>query len=241
MGNGWRAVVWLMRPWLLFFLLLALIALVWTRGWRPPDRYNPWAALDLRAAPDGFFRFKMKRLEQQPAQCLAALTQAGADFTPVADRDEATSECGWTHALRLRATGTARLERPAIVSCPLAASLVLLDGQVLQPTAQALFRQRVTQIDHVGSYACRRVDHRDAAPLSRHARAEAIDLTGFRLADGTTLSVIHDWSKPGREGVFMHEIHDGGCRVAGMLLGPDYNRAHRTHFHLQQGGWGYCH
>lgn len=228
-----------MRAWLLFLLLLALVGLVWTRGWRPPDRYNPWATLDLRAEPDPFFRYKMMRLANDPARCRAALTEAGADFTPLADREEAGG-CGWRDAVRLRGTGHAQLQRSTIVTCPLAASLVLMDREVLQPAAQQLFGEAVTQIDHVGSYACRRVNHSQTGPLSAHARAKAIDLTGFRLADGSTLTVSGDWSKAGRNGIFLHRVHDGTCKVAGMVLGPEYNAAHRTHFHVQQGGSGYC-
>lgn len=228
-----------MRAWLLFLLLLALIGLVWTRGWRPPNRYNPWATLDLRAEPDLFFRYKMMRLAGDPVQCRAALTRAGASFVPVADREQGNG-CGWHDAVRLRGTGHARLQRSTILSCPLAASLVLLDGQVLQPAAHQLFGQAVAQIDHVGSYACRRVDHRQTGPLSAHARAQAIDVTGFRLADGRSVTVSKDGSSPGLSGAFLHRVHDGACKVAGMVLGPEYDAAHRTHFHIQQGGGGYC-
>lgn len=228
-----------MRAWLLFLLLLSLGALVWARGWRPPDRFNPWATLDLRAKPDPFFRYKMMRLADDPAQCRAALSQAGAEFTALADREE-SGGCGWSDAVRLRGTGHAQLQRSAIVTCPLAASLVLLDGQVLQPAAQQLFGQAVTQMDHVGSYVCRRVNHSQTGRLSTHARAEAIDLTGFRLADGTTLTISSDWSRAGTDGLFLRRVHAGACSVAGMVLGPEYNAAHRTHFHVQQGGGGYC-
>lgn len=228
-----------MRAFLLFILLLALVAVVWTRGWRPPDRYNPWATLDLRAPPDAFFRYKLHRLGEHPAQCRAALATAGAHFSSVPDR-EVEGGCGWTDAVRLRGTGIARLQRPAIVTCPLAASLVLLDRRVLQPAAEALFGQHVRQIDHMGSYACRRVDHRERGPLSRHARAEAIDVAGFELADGHVITVSRDWSGNDRDARFLHRVHDGACAVSGMVLGPDYDRPHRTHFHIQQGGWGYC-
>src|SRR5690349_9073115 len=131
-----------MRAFLLFLLLLALLALVWSRGWRPPDRYNPWAPLDLRAPPDLFFRYKLERLSQEPSACKAALARAGARFDPLADR-HGPGACGWVDAVRLRGTGTAKLVRPAIVTCPLAATLVLLDRQVLQPAAQQLYRSAV--------------------------------------------------------------------------------------------------
>lgn len=228
-----------MRAFLLFLLLLALLALVWSRGWRPPDRYDPWAPLDLRAPPDLFFRYKLDRLAREPAACKAALAQAGARFDPLPDR-AGPGACGWTDAVRLRGTGQAVLQRPAIVTCPLAATLVLLDRQVLQPASRELYRSRVVRIDHVGSYACRNVYGRRAAPLSRHARAAAIDLTGFRLADGQELDIARDWRTQGRAGDFLHRVHNRACEVSGMVLGPDYNAEHRSHFHVEAGGWGYC-
>jgi hypothetical protein len=228
-----------MRAFLLLLLLLSLLALLFARGWRPPDRFNPWATLDLRATPDVWVRYKLARLADDPAQCRAALTRAAADFSALADRQD-SGACGWADAVRLRATGTARLQRPTVVSCPLAASLVLFDGQVLQPAARRLFRQPVTQIEHLGSYACRNVYHRAQAPLSAHASARAIDLSGFKLSDGRRIQILADWPRADPAGDFLQQVHAGGCAVTGMLLGPDYNQAHRDHFHLQQRGWGYC-
>lgn len=227
-----------MRAWLLFMLLLSLTALVWARGWRVPDRCNPWAPLDLKAEPDAFLRYKLQRLDEDPAMCRAAIHDAGAVFTPVADHEEAGG-CGWSNAVRLSAISGARLSSSAVVTCPLAASLVLFDRQVLQPEAQAAFGSPVRVIEHVGSYACRNIYHRDHAPLSRHAIADAIDLTGFRLADGHRVTIAHAWDDA-RDGPFLHALHNQGCRYFGALFGPGYNAAHRTHFHAQGGGFGYC-
>lgn len=130
--------------------------------------------------------------------------------------------------------------RPAIVACPLAAPLVLLDRQVLQPAARQLYRSAVARIDHVGSYACRNLYGRARAQPSRNARAAAIDLTGFVLVDGQELRIAGGWQAPGKPGAFLHRVHNRACEVAGMALGPDYNREHHGHFHLEAGGRGDC-
>lgn len=232
-----------MRTLLLFVLLFALLALVWSRGWRPPARYDPWAPLDLRAPPDLFFRYKLQRLGADTRSCESALARAGARFEPVADR-HGPGSCGWRGAVRLDAIGGAKFARPAIVTCPLAASLVLLEREVLQPAARDLYGRSVARIDHLGSYACRNLCGRAAAPLSRHARAEAIDLAGFELQGGRVLQVADDRNGHGRAAVFLHRVQDRACEVAGMVLGPGYNAEHRGHFHfhfhVQAGGWGYC-
>lgn len=185
-----------------------------------------------------FLRYKLHRLGADPALCRAAIRDAGAVFTPLADHETAGG-CGLHDAVRLSAVGAAQLASPATVSCPLAASLALYDRQVLQPEARVAFDSPVRVIEHVGSYACRNIYHREQAPLSWHARAQAIDLAGFRLADGRNISLAQDWDD-GRSGPFLHALQRRGCRYFDALFGPDYNAAHRTHFHAQVGGFGYC-
>lgn len=228
-----------MRAVLLLLLLLALAALLWSRGWRPPDRFNPWAPLDLRAPPDLFVRYKLQRLAGQPEQCRAALTAAGVRFSPLVDRD-GSDGCGWSDAVRLRDVGAVALSSPLVLSCPLAATTVLWTRQVLQPLAEAQLGQPLVRLDHLGSFACRDVYHRAQGALSEHARADALDVNGFELADGRRVLVRRDWSAPDAPGRFLHEAQQRGCRLFGMVLGPDYNLAHQDHFHLQRRGWGYC-
>lgn len=226
---------------LLLLLLLAIVVLgLWASGWRPADRFNPWAPLDLRAEPDLFLRYKLHRLDEDPARCRAALVQAGARFTPLPDH-AGRDGCGWHDAVQLSGTGIAQLTHLTTVTCPLAASLVLLDHHVMQPAAEAVFGQPVRTMDHVGSYACRNIYGEQDAALSSHATAEAIDVTAFQLGDGHVIRIGSDWHR-GSSGVFLHRVEDEGCRYFGIVLGPDYNAAHQSHFHLQESRWmgGWC-
>jgi len=227
-----------MRVWLLLVLLVGLVILVRVEGWRVPDRFDPWAPLDLAAEPDMFLRFKLGRLGDEPRQCLAAIGQAGATFSPLADHEE-PGGCGWTNAVRLSALDDTRLATPVMLTCPMVASLVLFNRRVLQPEARTIYGEPVRTIDHVGSYACRNVYHRDQAPLSRHARADAFDITGVRLADGRRIGVEDGWNSAA-DGPYLHRLQADGCRFFGAFLGPDYNAAHRTHFHLQGAGYRFC-
>lgn len=227
-----------MRAWLLFVLLLALVALAWQRGVRLPDRFNPWAPLKVDAPTNLLTRFKLRRLRNSPAQCRAVLHRSGAEFTAVPDHT-GPHGCGWHDAVRLRTTGRARLQRPAVVTCPLAVSLAMFDRHALQPLAESFFGEHVTRIDHVGSYACRNIYGRAHAPLSRHATAQAIDITGVELADGRRISIRRDWGK-GDKGAFLDDIEQQSCGFFGTILGPRYNAAHLGHLHLQGTGGGWC-
>ena len=98
------------------------------------------------------------------------------------------------------------------------------------------------QIEHLGSYSCRRLYGRGEGPWSQHATGNAIDIAGFVLADGRRISVLHDWSGSDGEAQFLHRARDGACGAFATVLSPDYNAAHRDHLHLDMGGnWsGLC-
>lgn len=131
------------------------------------------------------------------------------------------------------------------MACPVAAALAVWEWEVIQPAAQRHFGRRVRAIDHFGSYNCRRLYSRDAGAFSEHATADAIDIAGFRLSDGTRVRVVGDWSGAGRKAAFLREVHAGACGLFATVLGPAYNAAHRDHFHLDQAvrgatGWRTC-
>jgi hypothetical protein len=120
--------------------------------------------------------------------------------------------------------------------------LFLWEKQVVEPAAERHFGQRVTRIDTFGSYSCRPVRGRTQG-WSEHATANAIDIAGFRLADGHRITIAGNWAGEGAEAAFLREVRDGACRIFGTTLSPDYNAAHRDHLHFDQakrGGWSYC-
>ena len=128
------------------------------------------------------------------------------------------------------------------LACPLAAALASWEWDVVQPAAYAQFGSPLRQIDHFGSFACRRVYGRREGNWSEHARARAIDIAGFRLANGRRITVASDWNGGGAPAAFLRRVRDGGCRLFGTTLSPDYNAAHRDHLHLDMADrfGGFC-
>jgi hypothetical protein len=174
-------------------------------------------------------------LGDQPAQCRATLAEAGAGDVPAPPKNSG-ADCGYADGMRLTGEGRTVDFAPVglITSCPVAAALMLFERDVLQPAAQRHFGQRVAIIDHAGSYSCRRLYGRTEGAFSEHATADALDITGFRLADGTRISVVRDWESGGAKGRFLHDVRDGSCRLFATTLSPDYNAAHADHLHLDQ-------
>ena len=116
----------------------------------------------------------------------------------------------------------------------------MFEHHALQPAAQAVYGQAVKRVDHLGSFACRNVYNRENGRRSQHATADALDISGFRLADGRFISVLKDWPKDNQDARFLHQVRDGACDMFSVVLSPDYNAAHRNHFHVDVGPWWRC-
>lgn len=217
-------------------LFLALIAAAYVYGRdyvRTHPQDVPWTDLRLGDPVGAFTGRKLLSLTGDPAQCRALLSEAGIAFTEAPVR-EAGENCGYSDGVRL-GDGEAAFDPVSLVtSCAVAATSRVLVDQVIQPAARRQLGSDVVRIRHAGSYSCRRINGRPDAGFSEHATADAIDITGFDLEDGRSISLLEDWSGTGPESAFLREVHEGGCRLFATALSPDYNRAHADHFHFDQ-------
>jgi len=237
----------LMQRRVVLLLVLALLAfgalLLYGHGRRHPEDV-PWTALDLGQPIGAFTGRKLADLTDEGPHCIALLNRAGVHFQALPGRSE-SPQCGYDHAIRFQPGGaTTIFYRPADVAtnCAVAAGLALWEWHIVQPAARRQFGRPVAGIFHFGSYNCRRMYARATGPWSEHATANAIDVAGFALADGTIISIARDWSGGGAKAAFLHEVRDGACRLFSTVLSPDYNAAHYNHLHLDQaprGAWGW--
>jgi len=238
------------RQAILALVLFALVLLGFFTAYalvrnRPQDL--PWTRLDLGQPIGAFTGRKLAGLTDNFAECRALLQQAGVRYT-ILPTVKSGATCGYADALRFALGGAQRIDySPARlgVSCPVAAGLAMWEWNVLQPAAQKHFGARVERIEHLGSYSCRRMYGRSAGDWSEHATADAIDVAGFLLSDGTHVSVLGDWQGGGEKAAFLREVRTGGCKLFSTVLSPDYNAAHRDHLHLDQAargemGWRAC-
>ncbi len=236
----------LLKTLAVLLLLAAVLAAGFVLTRRGPEDL-PWTTLDL-GRPIGLFTLRrLAALTEDGPACEALLARAGVRFTPLPPRT--SGACGYADGVRLEAGGArgATLAPAGLgTSCAVAAALAMWEWQVVQPAAIAEFGTPVARIDHYGSYACRRIYGRaEGAAWSEHATADAIDIAGFRLADGRRITVAGDWQGDGAEARFLHAVRDGACRLFSTTLSPDYNRAHHDHLHLDMAargrrGWGAC-
>jgi hypothetical protein len=221
----------------ILFLILAGGYALWSGLLKVPPQYNPWAPLDLTALPDMLTRYKLYRAKQNPQLCLQALRRSDIEFRPLEDR--AGGECPLVNIVQVSTAGV-RFNQSFTASCSLAAGWEIFRHSTLQQAAEKHFNQPVTKVEHVGTYACRNVYNRER--LSEHARANAIDITAFVLADGTRVTVARDWNnnRQSQKAAFLRDVHQGACRAFNVVFGPDYNAAHANHFHFDMGGFWAC-
>lgn len=224
----------------MLFCLFAMLGVgaLWSSGWRPPAQWNPWAPLDVRQPPNLLTPYKLARLRDDPQLCSQVLATSGLRYRAQVD-SPASAACPLHNVWRVEG-GQARLSSSFLASCPLAVAYASFELHGLQPLAQQLLGQPVTQVDHLGSFACRNVYHRKQGRLSQHASADALDISGFRLKDGERIVLARDWQGDGRKAQFLRAVQQAACTHFSTVLGPDYNAAHANHFHLDMGRWQVC-
>jgi len=230
--------------WLLLLAIIAVVVL--SKPWEHiPPEWHPWTPLSIDHPMTLVSKWKLAQLKDDPQQCLAVLETApdGAidylaldDYTPVAG-------CPLSNVVRVRRTGVGfSFSSTFTVTCPLAVAWVMFERQQLQPLAQKHMGSDLVRVDHLGSFACRNIYHREGARRSQHATANAFDIAGFRFENGQQVSVLRHWNdntNPARS-IFLKEAHGAACGYFGTVLGPDYNQPHENHFHFDGSGFGFC-
>lgn len=174
--------------------------------------------------------------------CMTELGAAGARFTPVADTYAAPG-CNKLGTVQLSAlAGDASVfgvSNIGPVQCGTAKAFSDWARFGVDRAAREILGSRLARIETMGSYACRNVA--GSQRLSAHARAEAIDVAGFVLADGRRIDLKRDWQGgPPEVREFLRVVHGSACKRFGTVLGPEYNAAHADHFHLEGTGAKFC-
>ncbi|MDB4112013.1 extensin family protein [Yoonia sp.] len=204
-----------------------------------PQEWNPTQPLAINDPVTPLTAWKLDRAAANFDQCLETL--AGHAIIERLAPIKESPQCFVSDRVTLRKIGEARVQ-PLETRCAIALCMAMWERHSLQPAAMALLGSRVADITQIGSYNCRtlRTTNGPSTRMSTHATADAIDISGFRMADGTAIRLIADWETSGPKAAFLRAVRDGACDWFSLTLSPDYNSLHADHFHLQSRGWGYC-
>jgi hypothetical protein len=175
--------------------------------------------------------------------CLADLGASGARFERLPDTYAAPG-CNKLGTVQLSALGGDRsplgVSNLGPVRCGTAKAFSDWARFGVDRAARQILGSPIARIETMGSYACRNVAGSERR--SAHARAEAIDISGFVLTDGRRIVLKRDWdSGDAATREFLRVVHQSACKRFGTVLGPEYNAAHKDHFHLEgNGGATFC-
>jgi hypothetical protein len=180
-----------------------------------------------------------------PATCHEALERANVAFTPGPERQGVADPVTATlpiAGIGYRVLGANNPRSELFADCTLIFSLV---------RAAEFFRARdIVEVADLGIYNYRCIGGGTPPDcpngISQHAFATAIDIAGVTDRGGTFYSVNDDWvidpdsektceaaTVPGKD-TFLHELICAlkAADVWTIVLTPNYNAAHRNHFHV---------
>jgi hypothetical protein len=153
-------------------------------------------------------------------------------------------ECGAADAVLLQSVIMADQTKvavapPATLRCTMAEGVAHWLREDVGPAALKL-GSPLRSLDDFDSYECRGRNRVKGAMLSEHGRANALDVRGFRLADGrnielTDVNVAKDWREA---------LRASACARFSTVLGPGSDGSHEQHIHVdlaeRRGGYKMC-
>lgn len=152
--------------------------------------------------------------------------------------------CEIPNAWRVVSLGSVQFSQSATMNCGMAEPLKDWLEDEVQPAAQRTFGESVVSVDVAASYACRPRNNQWGAKMSEHGFGNAIDISAFTLESGRKVTVLSGWHGDSDERKFLRTVHNDACGEFNTVLGPDADRAHRDHLHLdlqaRRSGGSYC-
>lgn len=149
--------------------------------------------------------------------------------------------CGIEQPVRVHfVSGVALNERP-VLNCNTARTLRTWVDNAAQPSVEGL-NAHITNLRVVSHYACRTRNSQSGARLSEHATGSAIDIAGFTLSTGDTVTVLEHW-RHAKYGPVLRDMYKGACGPFGTTLSPDADRFHQDHMHFDTAAYrsgAYC-
>lgn len=135
--------------------------------------------------------------------------------------------CGLADGVRVTSVSGVRLSQSITVDCATAKALNRWVDEVAQPA----FGGDIVELKIAAHYICRTRNNKKGAKISEHGRGKAVDIAGFVLSNGKTLSVLKNYNKT------MRKAHKGACGIFGTTLGPGSDGYHEDHLHFDTAGY----
>lgn len=142
-------------------------------------------------------------------------------------------ECGIDRPLQVSALadGQTVISPTPTLGCPLTEALEEWLSTSVQPAALAWIGSPVVEIAQISAYACRKRNNFGQS-YSEHAFGNALDIEGFKFANGREITFAKDWNSTPKVEGFFREIFATACQRYTTVLGPGSNIMHFNHIHM---------
>lgn len=138
--------------------------------------------------------------------------------------------CGIAEPVKVYEIAGVALSSPATVNCRAATALKKWVSEDVGPTIGTR-GGGLASLQVAAHYVCRTRNHQPGAKISEHGKGNAIDISAFNLKDGSSLTVLRGW-RDRNQSAIMRQLHATACGPFGTVLGPNSDRFHQNHFHL---------
>ncbi len=185
------------------------------------------------SGPDFVAKVEPWRAKEEDS-CIASGVLVHTSFAASRSALGGPSVCGSERPFELSAVedGRVKLKPVALLRCPMIPQVERWIRESVAPAARYYFGSELVEISVAGSYSCRPMNHVSGARLSEHGYANALDVSGFTLANGRKISIKRHWKGDVQEQAFLRAAHRGACQNFMTVLSPDYDSNHADHFHV---------
>jgi hypothetical protein len=179
-----------------------------------------------------------------PSACQLRLTGDRTIATATMLPRVTAGQCVVDDVVRLEAVMTEDGKRialapPPTLRCPMAEAVVQWLREDVAPVAREL-GAGLKSVAADTSFECRSRNHIAGAKLSEHGHANAIDLRGITLTDGT----VFRFTDAAADREARESLRKSACARFTTVLGPGSDGYHETHIHLdlaqRRGGYRMC-
>jgi hypothetical protein len=219
---------------------------------KPPEVTTKSAADDAKAEAERKAKDEENKAKERPheddkeqAACRVELKAIGATFEEAAAVNDGKA-CGIDKPVLLTAlAGDIKVEPQATIRCDTALQLARwMDGAVKPSLEAAMPGETITGVAQASAYVCKNRNGAEEGRISEHAFGNAIDIAGFSLKSGKTITVRPADKDSSIEGAFQRAITETACLYFTTVLDPGSDAAHQNHLHLdvkeRRGGYRYC-
>lgn len=183
-------------------------------------------------------------MPQAEKACRQRLKRLGATFRDLPAISSGKG-CSIPYPVELtKLSGGIEIKPAAKLNCQVTEAFAKWVKNELGPAARTRYLSGVRSINQLSSYSCRTMNSKRGAPMSEHAKGNAIDVGKITLDNGRAILVRQPGLFAFRQKSLLNNIRADSCKYFTTVLGPGSDVHHKDHFHFdlrtRKGGYRHC-